>query len=89
MIQRAIPWIAALYGTRAVPVWPDQPLWHHWRQLWQGVVQMPRDPEGCRGGWIAGSVLWGWIPVTFFVGQYRTLSVEVKLIHDSTDSDTT
>ena len=42
VIQRAIQWIAALYGTRAVPVWPEpeQPLWHHWRPLWQGVVQM-------------------------------------------------
>jgi hypothetical protein len=42
VIQRAIQWIAQMYGTRAVPVWPEpeQPLWHHWRPLWQGVVQM-------------------------------------------------
>ena len=96
VIQRAIQWIAQMYGTRAVPVWPDpdQPLWHHWRQLWERVVQMSRNPGARRGGWLAGSVLWGWIPVTFFAGlarhrRCRTLSEEVKGIDNDTDTDTT
>ena len=96
LIQRAIQWIAQMYGTRAVPVWPDpdQSLWHHWRQLWQGVVQVSRDREARRGGLLAGSVLWGWIPITFFAGlarrtPCRTLSVEVQWVHDSTDADVT
>ena len=95
VIQRAIQWIATRYGTRAVPVWPDpdQPLWHHWWQLWREVVQLSGDPKIHRGGWIAESVLWGWIPVTFFAGlarrpQCRTLSVEVKEVDTETDTDT-
>lgn len=96
VIARAIQWIAALYGTRAMPVWPDpdQSLWRHWRQLWQGVVQIAGDPAGSRGGLLAGSVLWGWLPITFFAGlargsRCRTLAVEVKSVDEHTDSDTT
>ncbi len=55
---------------------------------------MSDDPKIRRGGWIAGSVLWGWIPVTFFAGlarrpHCRTLSVEVKEVDTETDTATT
>lgn len=68
LIQRAIQWIGQVWGTRAVPVWPepDRTLLQHWRQLWRQIVH--RAPPAGRGGVLAGSVLWGWLPITFFAG---------------------
>jgi hypothetical protein len=61
VVQRALEWIAQTLGTRRIPVWP-RPEWspvQHWQQLWRAVVQIL--PAGRRGGWMAGSVLWGWV----------------------------
>lgn len=88
LLITAARWIAAHYGTRRVPVWHTEgetPL-QHWRALWRGVVQVERaagNPQAAVGGWLAGSVLWGWLPSTFFAGlagptERRTLTVEVK-----------
>lgn len=61
VIRRALQWIAETLGTRHLIVWPH-PDWtavDHWRHLWRAVVH--RLPSGRTGGWLAGSVLWGWL----------------------------
>ena len=62
VVQQALQWIAETLGTRRVAVWPHADWSHteHWRQLWHAVVQeLPAASR--RGGWVAGSVLWGWL----------------------------
>ena len=92
LITRAIQWIAQTFGTREIPVWPKahHSRLDHWRALWKSVVAASA-PTAAQGGWLAGSTLWGWIPITFFAGLASptgcsTLSMEVTQIHDTHDS---
>ncbi len=69
IIQQALHWVANLWGTRALPVWP-QDAWtglQHWRALWRAA--QARIPPARYGGWLATSLLWGWLPITFFAGM--------------------
>ncbi|NMP24691.1 hypothetical protein [Sulfobacillus harzensis] len=62
VIHRVLQWIAERLGTRRIPVWPE-PEWsrvQHWHQLWRAVV-LVLPAASRRGGWVAGSVLWGWL----------------------------
>lgn len=71
IIQAAVQWIAQHLGTRALAVFPghDEPPWHHWRRLWRDVRDhLGSDPAARRGGWLGTSVLWNWMPITFFAG---------------------
>ena len=70
IVQTAIQWIAELWGTRAVPVWPhaDESPVSHWRRLWRTLVNRTADPAARTGGWLAGSVLWQWLSITVFAG---------------------
>ncbi len=92
LIATAIDWIAKNYGTRAVSVWPeaDQTRLQHWRALWKSVVAVSA-PGAAQGGWLTGSTLWGWIPLTFFAGlaspaKCHTLSMEVKPVDETLDT---
>lgn len=69
IIRRAIKWVAKLWGTRAISVWP-RGTWtglQHWRALWRAMHAWL--PEARYGGWLANSLLWGWLPITFFAGM--------------------
>lgn len=70
IVVRGIQWIATQWGTQTVPVWTDLS-WdptQQWRQLWRRVVAylQTQDIVANRGGLLAGSVLWGWLPIPFF-----------------------
>jgi len=71
VVQGAVQWIGAVWGTRTLTVWPteQQTVVEHWRDLWRQVVALP-DPnrEHRSAGWMGDSVLWNWIPITFFAG---------------------
>ncbi len=71
VIQNAVQWIGAVLGTRALNVWPTerQPVADHWYDLWHQVVALLKfNQEHLSAGWIGDSILWNWIPVTFFAG---------------------
>lgn len=70
IVRTALQWIAAQYGTRAGAVWPaatEAPV-SHWRRLWRLGRNLATDPAARHGGWLAGSVLWGWLSITVFAG---------------------
>jgi hypothetical protein len=69
IIRQALRWVANVWGTRALPVWP-QDSWtqlQHWRALWRAAHT--QIPPARYGGWLATSLLWGWLPITFFAGM--------------------
>lgn len=71
VIQRAVQWIGTLWGTRVLNVWPaeQQTEVEHWRELWQQVIALPEvQREPSYAGWLGDSILWNWVPVTFFAG---------------------
>ena len=71
IIRTALEWIAQQAGTRAVAVFPGyhETALHHWRRLWQAVRSHPSSAVAAsQGGWLAGSVLWGWLSITLFAG---------------------
>ncbi len=71
VVQAAVQWIAQVEGTRTIAVFPgyaEAPL-SHWRRLWRAVRDHhAADPAVGYGGWLAGSVLWGWLSITDFAG---------------------
>ena len=71
IVQATLEWIAKHAGTRAVVAFPghNESGLHHWRRLWQMVRNHAAIPTGAgHGGWLAGSILWGWLSITFFAG---------------------
>ncbi len=71
IVQATLEWIAKHAGTRALAAFPghDESALHHWRRIWQAVRNHPTSPSAAsHGGWLAGSILWGWLSITLFAG---------------------